>query len=458
MATQNQAVHDTLVNVLVHVPKPCDVGLEPTPSTLSMEHLRTFITRCHSTDVNCTVCQDQLAFGDTCCKMLCKCKEACWIHSNCLATQINIGHHSNSNCLMRCGACRESLWGQQCEQNFNEVAVLLNRRFDVSNQLGSLHDAQRAYTVALDCARTLVRLGGGSIGNPLLGVALCSIASAMFEIDRHTNNRVDPERFRSGELCYFSIMTLSTVASFRTLFIVQKMIAIACTDVEKKIWCNKVTECIQRFQCQLPDTLVKQHVKLELGLLGVAIQTRPSRTSLGNVRFDSNIAKRIENWTWNICDLNIETCLLVCTTLEKYDLVRHMKSFLEYGMRANPTRFQLLKDRYDQQIKIDVAWFTTCMKEKKITDVEKIQLGDWFSWDATLIDPSVASLLIAAHDNEKNCSGRYQDFYTCLNRVGCGGLKSRNETSDARTVKTRRKKPIKRRRRKKKERQARDNK
>ena len=209
-ATHNQVVHDTLMNVLVHIPKPCDVGSEPTPSTLSLEQLRTFITRRHSTDINCTVCQDQLAFSDTCCQMLCNCKQACWIHSHCLATQINIGHHSNSNCLMRCGACRESLWGQQCEQNFHEVAVLLNRRFDVSNQLGSLHDAQRAYAVALDCARTLVRLGGGSIGNPLLGVALCSIASAMFEIDRHTNNRVDPERFRSGELCYFSIMTLST--------------------------------------------------------------------------------------------------------------------------------------------------------------------------------------------------------------------------------------------------------
>ena len=248
MATQNQAVHDTLVNVLVHVPKPCDVGLEPTPSTLSMEHLRTFITRCHSTDVNCTVCQEQLSFGDTCCQMLCKCKEACWIHSNCLATQINIAHHSNSNCLMRCGACRESLWGQQCEQKFNEVAVLLNRRFDVSNQLGLLHDAQRAYTVALDCARTLVRLGGGSIGNPLLGVALCSIASTMFEIDRHTNNRVCVTISIGGIVC-FSIMTLSTVASFRTLFIVQKMTPLnAPTTLQKRSGATKSLIVVQFFE------------------------------------------------------------------------------------------------------------------------------------------------------------------------------------------------------------------
>jgi len=345
----------------------------------------------------CELCLDSYSTDeDEWCRMLCKCKSS-WMHNKCAADKFKTGQNGGMANLLKCGTCRNSSYGKQCCEWMERVIRLLNTvMFNdaATTKKDRAAKLKEAYELSLDVVGFLVRFGRGAKRNVLVGVAVFNVVTAMYELDCLENDGV-PTKLEAGTLCLDTERILGGAPSLHEARILQNMIRVCTSDMEKEEWLDHAAEYIQRCKGVIPKHAHTLNCCVEIEILILEFQ-RPTRTM-------SSLIQALQKWSHeDVHSLDVNDCLMVCEELIINGAIRDMGEFFAHGVRLDPDLFDEAVAARQEQIEIDLSYMRSVVLADKTTNRERVLLSeDFWSWGEELTDVSVLECLRIAYREEQ---------------------------------------------------------
>ena len=346
----------------------------------------------------CELCLDSYSTDeDEWCRMLCKCKSS-WMHNKCAADKFETGYNGGMANLLKCGTCRDSSYGKQCIQWMNQATHLLNTFlcYDAATTKEECAaKLKEAHELSLDVVGFLVRFGRGAQRNVLVGVAVFNVVTAMYELDCLENDGV-PTKLEAGTLCLDTERILGGAPSLHEARILQNMIRVCTSDMEKEEWLDHADEYIQRCKSVVPKHERTLHLFVEIEMLIVKMQ-RPTRTM-------SSLIQALQRWSHeDVRSLDAHRCLMVCEELIINSGIRDMGEFFAHGVRLDPNLFDEVAAVRQKQIELDLSDLRSAVLADKTTNQERVKLSEvlWLWGREELTDVSVLECLRIAYKAEQ---------------------------------------------------------
>jgi len=331
------------------------------------------------------------------CQTLCVCRPSRWLHNKCLNTKLTMGLNGTGGYLLRCGYCRTSVWGTHYVNWLEEAVQLLNNAVGAKVDV-QIHNSNKALDLAINAMQAVIRCGGGRLkNNAILGGCLSLVGSATYKI-QNASNCGYPLNDDSGKICLIA-MEMMGPPSLRTAWIMSEMRWIFKEEDQqlKKIhWLNLAIKYCKEAKRGIPSNQHALHMRAECMLLEFKVFYPFFEVD--------NVMEVLQAWPWEIDVLNTDTCFLVCSVMAEHFGVRHMgmdtRKYYERGVLLDPILFEELKVELDSQIHDDVNWMKSNIMDVsgKVTDEDRVKLGDEWDWEKHVLDIEVIKRLIQAYN------------------------------------------------------------
>ena len=324
-----------------------------------------------------------------CCQNLCLCRPPRWLHSKCMNAKLSMGINGAGAFLLKCGYCRAPVWGTKYVQWLEEARLLLNSAMGAENKLHRTY-ANQAYELAVDTLHAVIRCGGGAEQNAILGTCLTTIASAELEKQLSCNGGY-PKDTKPGEI-YRDALLLGSPPTMRGAWIMGEMRWVQeLTTEEKQVWLNLGIDMVKQVKHVLPISAISLRIRastMELEFLVL----RPLATL-------SEVMEVIESWPWDVEAMDEDACYSVCSIMAENFGLRYMGKYFLHGFDLNEDLFEDLNNELQHQIQDDINWMKSNIMEStgKVTDEDRVELGDEWDWEKQVLDIEVIERLIQAY-------------------------------------------------------------
>ena len=326
-------------------------------STFELDHLKTLVDVEADERVNFSIFLKKLK-DLHCCQTLCVCRPPRWLHNTCLNEKLSLGLFAKHWFLLRCGYCRESVWGKSYVEWSSEATQILHKIGQAKQE--SLDDA---YELAMDVVGAVIRCGGGGVKrNVILGDSLSVAAIAIYN-QQVTSNGGVPIDHLSGQICAMALR-MGAPPTPRIAWILSEMRwnfdytlredgrneEEQREDLKrKKDWLDLAMKCCRLSKRYIPKEDTAQQMRTECMLIEIKVHYQDVTIQ--------DVLTQVKAWPWGLEEMTVYSLYAVCSVLAENNGVAEIKPFLECGERLiaenpdaeDPELFSELRAEYNVQ-------------------------------------------------------------------------------------------------------------